>query len=53
MVEEVLKLGEPVTALSPSALPGLLLAGAGAGLAAYRLVRSCRVSPSRTAFLFL
>jgi len=53
VVEEVLKLGEPVTALSPSALPGLLLAGAGAGLAAYRLARFCCAAPSQTAFLVL
>lgn len=39
VVEEVLQLGEAVTQLAPAVLPGLLLAGVGSALAAYRLVR--------------
>ena len=38
-MEEVLQLGEPVAQLAPAAVPGMLLAGIGSGLAAYRLVR--------------
>lgn len=38
VVEEVLQLGEPVAKLAPAAAPGMLLAGVGSGLAAYRLV---------------
>ena len=38
VVEEVLQLGEPVARLAPAAAPGMLLAGVGSGLAAYRLV---------------
>jgi hypothetical protein len=56
VVEEVLQLGEPVARLAPAAAPGMLLAGVGSGLAAYRLVRSsisgehavlCETAPAR------